>query len=125
MQWERFVFPPPTDFLAKHRRILAFRLPAHRTLLHCRIRLQPSGGISMSVSLRATRILLATAAATLMIATAQAQQMGGTGGFGGHKHAQGKAAKTADPKPKVDEKAYAAALKSLPNKAYDPWNGVR
>jgi hypothetical protein len=28
-------------------------------------------------------------------------------------------------KPKADDKAYNAALKSLPDKPYDPWHGVR
>lgn len=76
----------------------------------------------MSTKLRASKTLLAIAAVALTMASAHAQQMGG---MGGHKHAQGKTARSAEPKPKVDEKAYAAALKSLPNKAYDPWNGVR
>jgi hypothetical protein len=29
------------------------------------------------------------------------------------------------PKPKVDDKAYGNALGNLPDKAYDPWKGVR
>jgi hypothetical protein len=49
---------------------------------------------------------------------------GGGGGFGGHKHQQS-AGKTDTQKPKADEKAYAAALKSVPDKQYDPWRGVR
>jgi hypothetical protein len=48
------------------------------------------------------------------------------GGFGGsHGHRQGKTDKTATPKPKVDEKAYDAALKKLPDKQYDAWRNVR
>lgn len=34
-------------------------------------------------------------------------------------------AQTAERKPKVDDKAYGAALSTLPNKKYDPWAGVR
>ena len=47
----------------------------------------------------------------------------GGGGRGGHKHQEQKSS-TAD-KPKVDEKAYQAALKSVPNKPSDPWSGAR
>ena len=35
------------------------------------------------------------------------------------------AAQTTERKPKVDEKAYGAALSTLPDKKYDPWQGVR
>jgi hypothetical protein len=63
-------------------------------------------------------------AIALMTAGAAAQSMGSGGFGGGHKHQQ-KSDKTAEQKPKVDEKAYAAALKTLPDKAYDPWHGVR
>jgi hypothetical protein len=44
---------------------------------------------------------------------------------GAHKGQQQSANKTDMDKPKVDEKAYAQALNSVPNKAYDPWHGVR
>jgi hypothetical protein len=44
---------------------------------------------------------------------------------GGHKSQQQSANKTDTDKPKADEKAYAQALNSVPNKAYDPWHGVR
>jgi hypothetical protein len=44
---------------------------------------------------------------------------------GGHKGQQQSANKTDTDKPKADEKAYAQALSSVPNKAYDPWHGVR
>jgi hypothetical protein len=43
----------------------------------------------------------------------------------GHKGKQESADKTDTSKPKADEKAYAQALSSVPNKSYDPWNGVR
>jgi hypothetical protein len=51
-----------------------------------------------------------------------AQGMGGFGG--GHKHQQ-KTDKSDPQKPKVDDKAYNAALKSLPDKPYDPWRDAR
>jgi hypothetical protein len=44
---------------------------------------------------------------------------------GGHKGQQQSANKTDTDKPKADEKAYAQVLNSVPNKAYDPWHGVR
>ena len=44
---------------------------------------------------------------------------------GGHKGQQQSANKSDTDKPKADEKAYAQALNSVPNKAYDPWHGVR
>jgi hypothetical protein len=44
---------------------------------------------------------------------------------GGHKGQQQSADKTDTDKPKADEKAYAQALSSVPNKAHDPWQGVR
>jgi hypothetical protein len=54
---------------------------------------------------------------------AYAQGMGGMGG--GHKH-QKQTDKTDPQKPKVDDKTYNAALKSLPDKPKpDPWQGAR
>jgi hypothetical protein len=53
---------------------------------------------------------------------AQAQMMGG--GTGGHKQHQQKAS-TKEQTPKADEKAYAAALKTVPDRPFDPWHGVR
>jgi hypothetical protein len=44
---------------------------------------------------------------------------------GGHKGQPQGANKTDTDKPKADEKAYAQVLNSVPNKAYDPWHGVR
>jgi hypothetical protein len=41
----------------------------------------------------------------------------------GRKHRG--AAQTTERKPKVDEKAYGAALSTLPDKKYDPWSGMR
>jgi hypothetical protein len=81
-------------------------------------------------------IVIAAMALVLMLSGAQAQSMGGAGGVsgsggidgfggGGRKHQQKTDNKPAEQKPKVDEKAYTAALKSLPNKKYDPWHAVR
>lgn len=64
---------------------------------------------------------VAALALALMTAGAQAQ---GMGGFGSGRH-QHKVDATKPQKPKVDEKAYQAALKSVPNKKSDPWGGVR
>jgi hypothetical protein len=61
--------------------------------------------------------VLAALAVALVASTAQAQTTGG-----GHKKQS--AAKTDTQKPKADEKAYAAALNSLPDKKYDPWHGI-
>ncbi len=65
-----------------------------------------------------TKILLLASAIALMTASAQAQSMGG------RKHQQ-KTDKTTAAKPKADDKAYAAALKTLPDKQFDPWRNVR
>jgi hypothetical protein len=75
-----------------------------------------------------TRVAIATlvvGALTIVSMTigAKAQGMGGLGG--GHKHQQ-KTDKSAQQKPPpADEKAYQAALKSLPDKPNDPWRGAR
>ncbi len=73
------------------------------------------------------KILLTAFALAALAASAQAQDMGGAtgGGFGGRHQQQGKTKKTETVKPKVDEKAYSAALKALPDKQYDAWHGVR
>jgi hypothetical protein len=67
------------------------------------------------------KFVIAAVTLAVMAGGAQAQSMGGGGG---HKHQQ-KADKSAEQKPKVDDKAYAAALKSVPDKPYDPWHAVR
>jgi hypothetical protein len=66
------------------------------------------------------RILLLASAIALMTASAHAQGMGG-----GRKQHQQRADKADAQKPKADDKAYNAALKSLPDKPYDPWQGAR
>lgn len=78
----------------------------------------------------AMRIVAAALAIALMTVSAGAQGVGGMGGtgdsgFGGRHQQRGKTAKTETPKPKVDEKAYNAALKTVPDKPFDAWNGVR
>ncbi len=52
-----------------------------------------------------------------------AQAMGGSGG--GRKQHQQKTEKPAAQTPKVDEKAYNAAIKRLPDKPFDPWRNAR
>jgi hypothetical protein len=69
-----------------------------------------------------TAIMLLASAICLTTVSAHAQGVGGVGG--GHKHQQ-KTDKTDPQKPKADDKAYNAALKSLPDKPYDPWQGAR
>jgi hypothetical protein len=68
-----------------------------------------------------TVIMLLAFAIGLATVSAHAQGMGG----GGHKH-QKQTDKTEPQKSKADEKAYNAALKSVPNKPKpDPWQGTR
>jgi hypothetical protein len=62
----------------------------------------------------------------LTMSAAYAQDAGlAGGGLGGHNRHKPDAQKSAAQKPKVDEKAYQAALRSVPNKPYDPWSSVR
>ena len=73
--------------------------------------------------------ITAAVALALMTAASSAQNVGvgspsGMGG-GGHKGKQQNDKKDTAQKPKVDEKAYSAALKSIPDKPYDPWGKVR
>lgn len=67
-------------------------------------------------------LAFATLAVALLAENAQAQSPGGFGG--GRKHQQ-TTDKTAEQKPKADDKAYKNALKGLPDKPYDPWHGAR
>jgi hypothetical protein len=67
-------------------------------------------------------IVLLASAFGLTTISAHAQGMGGLGG--GHKHQQ-KTDKNDPQKSKADDKAYNAALKNLPDKPYDPWQGAR
>lgn len=70
------------------------------------------------------RLLIAALAMILMVASAQAQQAGSQLGQHAAKASQ-QADKNESSKPKVDDKAYNAALRNLPDKHYDPWHGVR
>ena len=58
-----------------------------------------------------------------MTVPACAQGMGG-GMPGGRGH-HGLKQKSEQPKRKIDEKAYKSALDKLPDKKFDPWQGVR
>lgn len=80
-----------------------------------------------ATAVRASRLVIAAGALAFFVSGANAQMAGpgGGGGSGGHKQHQQNANKADTEKPKADEKAYAEALKSLPNKPYDPWHGVR
>ena len=69
----------------------------------------------------AAKLIIALLAAALLAEGCYAQAISG----GGRKHHQQKADKSATQAPKADEKAYNAALKSLPDKPYDPWRGAR
>lgn len=63
--------------------------------------------------------------ATALLAQSCYAQTPGEGSGGGRKQHQQKADKPMSQAPKADEKAYNAALKSLPNKPFDPWSGAR
>ena len=67
------------------------------------------------------KLIITVIAAALLTETCYAQATGS----GGRKQHQQKADKPATQTPKVDEKAYNAALKSLPDKPFDPWRGAR
>ena len=75
------------------------------------------------------RLITALLAAAVMVGPAGAQTPSGDGtgatAFGGRKQHPQKADKNDAQKPKVDDKAYNAALKGLPNKPYDPWLNAR
>ena len=58
--------------------------------------------------------------------TASAQAQHGPGLGGGHgKHGRQQADKGEAQKPKIDDKAYNASLRNIPDKKYDAWHGVR
>ena len=70
------------------------------------------------------RLLIAAMALTVMVGTALAQTAPGSQ-IGQHLSNAGAEGDKNKPKAKVDEKAYNAALRTIPNKQYDPWRGVR
>ena len=65
------------------------------------------------------RFVIGGLSVIFLVTAANAQQAGG----GQKRHHQ--KTDTTQPRPKVDEKAYSDALKSIPNKPYDPWVGTR
>jgi hypothetical protein len=67
-------------------------------------------------------LFAASVTLALLVSAANAQSMGGGGGHKGHEDS---AAKSDAQMPKADEKAYAQAINSLPDKKHDPWQGVR
>jgi len=80
------------------------------------------------MGIRTIKILGAAFALTVMVASAQAQVggFGAPGGGGGRQAFNKRNQKSNEPaKPKADEKAYNSALKTLPDKQYDAWHGVR
>jgi hypothetical protein len=70
-----------------------------------------------------TRFIAVILAVSLFTAAGHAQGMGGGGG--GRRQHQQKTDKADTQKTKADDKAYKAAIKSLPDKPFDPWHGVR
>lgn len=70
------------------------------------------------------RLLIAALGLVLLTATAQAQSGAGLGSGHG-KHGRQQAEKGKPQKPKIDDKAYNAALRNIPDKKYDAWHGVR
>lgn len=65
-------------------------------------------------------LVIAATVLALTVASAQAQ-------MGGGRRQPNESAAKADNKPKVDEKAYKAALERIPEskEKYDPWGGAR
>ena len=75
------------------------------------------------------RIFIAVLVLALAVAEVQAQ-VGGVDNAPGAAHPftarnQGLGGKGPPSKTKADEKAYQDALKRVPNKPYDPWQGAR
>jgi hypothetical protein len=81
---------------------------------------------TISARLFAFAVAIVVAAGALGMANAYAQGMSGLDN-GSRKERKKAPAKAEEQKPKVDEKAYDAALKSVPDKSdkADPWKGVR
>jgi hypothetical protein len=82
--------------------------------------------LSAPISIKAAMAKLVIAIMTVaLLAQNCYAQAGGGGSGGGRKQQQQKTDKPTATTPKADEKAYNAALKSLPNKPFDPWRGTR
>jgi hypothetical protein len=72
---------------------------------------------------RIMRLLMAAFACGLVAASAHAQ--GGAAGSAHGKHGRQQPEKGEPQKPKIDDKAYNAALRNIPDRKYDAWHGVR
>jgi len=73
-------------------------------------------------------LAIAGLALALMTTAAQAQispQQGQMNGANRIGQSASRQAEDKNDKPKVNDKAYNAALHNLPDKPYDPWHGVR
>jgi hypothetical protein len=71
------------------------------------------------------KLIIVMLATVLIAQTCNAQVSGSSGSGGGRKGHQQKADKPTASAPKANDKAYNAALKSLPDKPFDPWRGAR
>jgi len=71
------------------------------------------------------RLPISILALALLTAGAQAQGGPGLGGGGEGKHGRQQADNGEAQKPKIDDKAYNASLRNIPDKKYDAWHGVR
>ena len=73
---------------------------------------------------RIMRLLMAAAFACGLV-TASAHAQGGAAGSAHGKHGRQQPEKGEPQKPKIDDKAYNAALRNIPDRKYDAWHGVR
>ena len=69
--------------------------------------------------------VFAVLSVAIFVSVANAQQATSESGNGQKRHKQKVEKSTTQTAPKANEKAYSAAVKSLPNKPYDPWLGTR
>jgi aspartate-semialdehyde dehydrogenase len=80
------------------------------------------GGIDRNASMECPmKALVAAMLLAALTVPAYSQAMSGGGKRHGAAHQQG----TKPQAPKVDEKAYRAALDRLPDKQFDPWQSMR
>jgi hypothetical protein len=68
---------------------------------------------------------LLTAAFACGLVTASAHAQGGAAGSAHGKHGRQQPEKGEPQKPKIDDKAYNAALRNIPDRKYDAWHSVR
>ena len=82
--------------------------------------------LSTPISIKAAmaKLIITIMTVALLTQNCYAQAGGGGSGAGRNQHQQ-KTDKLTAQTPKADDKAYNAALKSLPNKPLDPWRGAR